>query len=306
VPEDFDTPGTTPRQAHVPLADRLRELLAANDLPDLTLVLDGEVVEPMFSRRGGSKVAVEGSWGRGTTATVKAYRRPPGDRQGAYYVRLGGLFQFKVASQRGNLKADVVVDLRHHRPPRHDRLPAQRRPRRAPGPRALGVPRPRRRGGARERERRPQPGGRGLRPGLRRRRRAARRVELADLAAEAFADVAFQKALAEAAGGIADFYAERAKDPGVEAPTASLAPAGTRVREGDGPTRGAVLPPGLALHRRPVEADIASPSRGAARVLLAADAGPRTAYGIAPASSSRTRSATRSTARTPARSTAGA
>ena len=71
-------------------------------------------------------------------------------------------------------------------------------------------------------------------------------AEIADLAAEAFADVEFQKALAAAAGGIADFYAERAKDPGVEAPTASLAPAGTRVRDGDGPTRGAVLPPGMA------------------------------------------------------------
>ena len=49
----------------------------------------------MFSRRGGSKVAIDGSWGRGTTGTVKAYRRPPGDRRGAYYLRLGGLFQFK-------------------------------------------------------------------------------------------------------------------------------------------------------------------------------------------------------------------
>jgi hypothetical protein len=94
VAEDFDETWDYARQAHVPLRDRLRELLAANDLPDVTLVLDGEVVPPMFSRRGGSKVAVEGSWGRGATATVKAYRRPPGDRRGAYYLRLGGLFQF--------------------------------------------------------------------------------------------------------------------------------------------------------------------------------------------------------------------
>lgn len=90
VPEDFDHTWDYARQAHVPLLDRLRELLAANDLPDVTLVLDGEEVGPMFSRRGGSKVRVDGSWGRGTEATVKAYRRPPGDRQGAYYLRLGG------------------------------------------------------------------------------------------------------------------------------------------------------------------------------------------------------------------------
>jgi len=88
-------------------------------------------------------------------------------------------------------------------------------------------------------------------------------AELADLAAEAFADEAFQKALAEAAGGIADFYAERAKDPGVEAPVASLAPAGTKARPAeDQPTRAPVLPAGirLAASASPVEPDIAAPS----------------------------------------------
>ncbi len=99
-------------------------------------------------------------------------------------------------------------------------------------------------------------------------------TEIADLAAEAFADAAFQRALAEAAGGIADFYAERAKDPGVEAPTASLAPAGTRARpDEDQPRRGAILPPGMAVAQvaSPVEADIAAPSdtASAARQLRA-------------------------------------
>ncbi len=76
--------------------------------------------------------------------------------------------------------------------------------------------------------------------------------ELADLAAVAFADLAFQRALAEAAGGIADFYAERVKDPGVEAPTDSHAPAGTRARPAeDQPTRGLVLPPGMKLAATP-------------------------------------------------------
>ncbi len=93
--------------------------------------------------------------------------------------------------------------------------------------------------------------------------------EIADLAADAFADEAFQKALAEAAGGIADFYAERAKDPGVEAPVASLAPAGTRARPAeDQPTRGPILPPGLqlALGAAPVEPDVAAPSSPSAAV----------------------------------------
>ena len=72
--------------------------------------------------------------------------------------------------------------------------------------------------------------------------------ELADLAAEAFADEAFQRALADAAGGIADFYAERAKDPGVQPEVASAAPAGTKARRPeDTPTRGPVLPPKITL-----------------------------------------------------------
>src|SRR5690606_9790447 len=99
------------RGEHVGLMERLRELLGANDLPGIALVLDGEEVNPLFSRRGGSKVRLPASWGPGTTATAKAYRRGPGDRRGAYYVRLGGLFQFKYPSQRNNLKADVVIDL---------------------------------------------------------------------------------------------------------------------------------------------------------------------------------------------------
>ena len=256
VPDDFDHAWDYARQEHVGLPDRLRELLAANDLPDLTLVLDGEVVAPMFSRRGGAKVAVTGSWGLGTTATVKAYRRPPGDRQGAYYVRLGGLFQFKVASQRGNLKGDVVVDLVTTVRPGTTGYP-------------LNAARDALQDHARwafrdlvdEVERENESVGRSQEDEVfdpdsddDAERRGA--VELGDLAADAFADAAFQKALSEAAGGIADFYAERVKDPGVTAPAESQAPAGTRVREGDGPTRAAVLPAGL-LTAAPDEAPVA-------------------------------------------------
>jgi len=90
VSEEFDQVWDYARQEYVALEDRIRELLAANDLRGITLVFNGEEVRPMFSRRGGSRIAVGQAWSEGTTATVKAYRRPPGDRQGAYYIRLGG------------------------------------------------------------------------------------------------------------------------------------------------------------------------------------------------------------------------
>ena len=274
VATDFDEVWDYARQEYVPLLDRLRELLAANDLAGLTLTLNGEEIRPMFSRRGGSKVRVDGSWGRGAEATIKAYRRPPGDRQGAYYVRLGGLFQFKESARRGNLKADVVVDLTTKVRPGEPGYP-------------LNAARDALQDRARwafndlveEVERENESVGRSMEDEVydpdsdddRERRGAA---EIGDLAAEAFADEAFQKALAEAAGGIADFYAERAKDPGVESPVASLAPAGTRARPAeDQPTRGAVLPPGLqlAVTATTVESDLAAPSGsvGAARQLRA-------------------------------------
>jgi len=261
VAEDFDATWDYARQETVVLADRLRELLAANDLRGIELVLDGETIGPMFSRRAGSKVKLEGSWGRGTTATVKAYRRPPGDRRGAYYLRLGGLFQFRTPAQRGNLKADVVLDL----------LTDVR-------PGARGYPFNAARDALQDRarwafsdlveevERENESVGRNLEDEVfdpdsehDAERRGAQ--DLADLAAEAFADEAFQQALADAAGGIADFYAERAKDPGVQPEVASTAPAGTKARRAeDTPTRGPVLPPGLTLPTGKVASDIATPS----------------------------------------------
>lgn len=100
-------------------------------------------------------------------------------------------------------------------------------------------------------------------------------AELGDLAAGAFADAAFQKALADASGGIVDFYAERARDAGVAAPTASLAPPGTKGSyPEDEPQRGPVLPPGFRVASTPVEADIAAPTPPATelrRVLEATD-----------------------------------
>ena len=274
VAPDFDEVWDYARQEYVPLLDRLRELLAANDLPGVRLTLNGEEVRPLFSRRGGSRVRVEGSWGHGTEAAIKAYRRPPGDRLGGYFVRLNGLFQFKESARRGNLKADVVVDLTTTVRPGEPGYP-------------LNAARDALQDRARwafndlveEVERENESVGRSLEDEVYdpdsddagERRGAA---EIGDLAAEAFADEAFQKALAEAAGGIADFYAERAKDAGVESPVASLAPAGSRARPAeDQPTRGAVLPPGmqLAVTPTPVEDDVAAPSAsaGAARKLRA-------------------------------------
>ncbi|MFH1467815.1 MAG: hypothetical protein ABIO70_25750 [Pseudomonadota bacterium] len=265
VAPEFDQVWDHARGANVALEDRLRELLAANDLPRMTLTLNGEPVQPMFSRRGGGKVRVEGDWGRGTTATIKAYRRPPGDRQGAYYVRLGGLAQFSLPSQRRRLKADVVVDLATTVRPGERGYP-------------LNAARDALQGPARwtfsdlvdEVEKESESVGRSEEdevydPDSDQAAERAGAAELAQLTADAFADEAFQKALAEAAGGIADFYAEQARYADKQEPVASLAPAGSRAprpSDGDVPERGTVLPPGMrvAVAAAPVEPDVAAPS----------------------------------------------
>ena len=109
VPPRFDTDYDFVRGEYVDLEERLRLVLAACDLPGIELRLNGERVTPLFNRRGGARVRFEGSFGPGTTAQIKAYRRT--DRGGGYYVRLGGLYQFHAAARRGKLPADVVIDL---------------------------------------------------------------------------------------------------------------------------------------------------------------------------------------------------
>jgi hypothetical protein len=240
----------------------------------------------MFSRRGGSRVSVDGSWGEGTTASVKAYRRAPGDRGGAYYLRLGGLFQFKVPAQRNGLKADVVVDLTT------TVRPGQR-----------GYPMNAARDGLQDQaqwtfsdlvdevERENESVGRSEDDEFLDAEDdddAGGGQELADQMAEAFADEAVRKAIAAAAGGIADFYGEQAKYAGVEEPVASLAPRGSKaVQDGDAPERAWVLPAGMAVAAgaTPVEADAEAPSNvQAARVLRAvlteADDAGRAAGGV--------------------------
>jgi hypothetical protein len=231
-------------------------------------------------------VSVEGSWGAGTTATVKAYRRAPGDRGGAYYIRVGGgLFQFKVPAQRSGLKADVVVDLAT------TVRPGQR-----------GYPMNAARDGLQDQaqwifsdlvdevERENESVGRSEDDEFLDAEEdgGGGGQELADQMAEAFADDAVRRAIAAAAGGIADFYGEQAKYAGVEEPVASLAPRGTKAaQDGDAPERAWVLPAGMtaAAEPTPVEADAEAPSNvQAAKVLRAvlteADDAGRAASGI--------------------------
>lgn len=108
VGSDFDSWFDHARSEWVDLKDRLRLVLGACDLPGIALSLNGEPVEPFFNRRGGSRIQA-GSFGEGTTATVKGYRRS--DRGGAYWIRLGGLYQFHAGTHRGRLPADIVIDL---------------------------------------------------------------------------------------------------------------------------------------------------------------------------------------------------
>ena len=286
VDPDFVRYWDRARGTYVGIEDRLRELLAANDLPGLRLYFGQEEVKPMFSRRGGSRVSVEGSWGEGTTATVKAYRRPPGDRGGAYYIRLGGgLFQYKAPAQRGALKADVTVDLTT------TIRPGQK-----------GYPMNAARDGLQDQaawtfadlveevERENESVGRSEEDEFLDAEDddTGGGQELADQMAEAFADDGVRRAIAEAAGGIADVYGAQAKYAAVEEPVASLAPRGTKAAAaGDAPERAWVLPAGMtvAADATPVESDVAAPSDvAAARVLRTmltdADAAGRAAGGV--------------------------
>lgn len=245
------------RGGYIDIADRLRELLAANDLPNVRfrLSIDGRsaLVEPLFSRRGGSQVSIGGSWGNGSTARVKAYRRM--DKLGAYYVRLGGLYQFKVPSQRGSLKADVVVDLDT-----------------SVRPGARGYPfnsaRDDLQDTARwtfsdvvdEVERENESTGRNADDEFFEAEGDDGDEEMAAQLAEAFAAPDVQSALADAVGGIGDYYAEQAKYAATDEPVASAAPAGTKPspRE-DAPDRAGVLPAGMTVATKAaaVEGDIA-------------------------------------------------
>lgn len=265
------------RGRYIDIEDRIRELLAANDIPGFTFRFNGTEVKPMFSRRGGSRVSIDGSWGDGTTATIRAFRRPPGDRGGAYYLRLNGLLQVVISAQRGNLKADVVVDLSTRVRPGQRGYPFNAA-RDALQDQAAWtfsdlvdeVERENESVGASAEDEFIDPDGDdGDESGA--------GAEIADQMAEAFADADVRKAIADAAGGIADFYGAQAKYAAVEEPVASLAPRGSKPVPGDdAPQRGWVLPPGMAVAggERAVEPDVEAPSDvAAARVLRSVLAG---------------------------------
>lgn len=262
----FDSTWDYARSEHVFLAERLHGVLAANDLPGIALTLNGAAVLPLFSRRGGSKVQVHGSWGAGTEATVKAYRRAPGDRSGAYYVRLGGLYQFKEPARRGNLKADVVVDLATTvRPGSKDYpLNAARDGLQRAASWAMSdlVEEVERENESLTRDKEdevyePEAEGEAQRQGT---------EDLAELTQSAFADPEFKAALSEAAGGLADFYRSVTTPPqAIE----SAAPSGTRRQADAEPTR--TVPAEIRLAPPAVAPDIAPipAAAGQLRVALA-------------------------------------
>jgi hypothetical protein len=108
IPERFDSFYVYVRSRNESMLDRLRDLLAHNDLPDIELALNGERVRPFFSGKRGHAIAA-GSWGGEVTSRARGYNRGVGDRRGAFYVRLNGLYQF--SSSARELPTDVVIDL---------------------------------------------------------------------------------------------------------------------------------------------------------------------------------------------------
>ena len=56
-----------------PVVDRLRNLLQFNDLPDITLVLNGEVIRPAFDGKRGKVIADGGSWGSNPVPGTAGY-----------------------------------------------------------------------------------------------------------------------------------------------------------------------------------------------------------------------------------------
>ncbi len=268
VSPDFDHQYDYARQAWVPTLERLRELLASNDLPGLRVTLNGEEIHPLFSRRGGSKVPVDGSWGAGSTATVKAYRRPPGDRQGGYYVRLNGLAQFKLPASSGRLKADIVVDLHTTVRPSTKGYPftAARDALQEPAASTLYALQ-------QEVEREDESVGRDQEDEVYDVESAdpAEREEarsLAELTDDAFADPGFQAALADVRGAIADFYGEQYRRELKGEPVASAAPAATpELGEPAEPERPIILPEGLLPRAGPATEPDIDTARGAASLV---------------------------------------
>ena len=220
VPQEFDSRYSYPLDAYVPIVQRLLVLLGANDLPDCQLTLNGETVQPLFSRRGGSRISDSGNWGEGTSALVRAYRRPPGKRGGAFYVRLGGLHQFEAGSS-SKLPADIVIDLTTTVRPggRGYPLNAARDQLQTPASWAMQDL-------VREVERENESVGRSADYDV---YRAASDATLSSATESALAEPDVRQALSAAANGLADYYRSRASQPRSLEKPSSTAPAGSRV-----------------------------------------------------------------------------
>lgn len=202
-----------------------------SDVAPLVLVLEhvlasGERravnIEPLFSRRAGSVLVDNERWASGVQATVKAYRRPPGDRGGGYYVRLGGLIQHRRAASSGRLKTDIVVDLFTSIRPGQTGYPltASRDSLNWPTVRAFDdlveiVERENESTSSSKDDEVLDPedwSGKGA-------------EEISDLTHQAFQDAEFAAALKGAAGSLTDFYQERQKYRPVKPSDESSAPA---------------------------------------------------------------------------------
>lgn len=242
VAHEFDSRYDYASNQRLDIMERLRIVLAANDLDGMTLVLNGTEVPRMFSRKAGSKVAFGGSWGKSTTAVVKAYRRPPGDSEGAYYIRLGGLFQFGTSSHHGKLKADVVIDLSTTVRPGEKGYPlnAARDALQDDARWAFSDL-------AREVEQESESTGTDneyeiFEPDSDEAAERSGADEIADETRAAFDDPLFQAAIADAAGGLREYRA--AQDFGTFEPPSSSAPAGSRARtRRDSDVEDGILPP---------------------------------------------------------------
>ncbi len=96
----------------VELEERVRYMLELSNIPDITLSLNGYVVEPLFpARRGSILPEIEQmNWGPETTVRVKSYQRKAGAGGGGFYVRLNGLYQFADRPSQ-SLSFDVTFDV---------------------------------------------------------------------------------------------------------------------------------------------------------------------------------------------------
>jgi hypothetical protein len=210
VPQEFDSRYSYPLDGYVPILQRLLVLLGANDLPDCQLTLNGETVQPLFSRRGGSKIADSGNWGEGTSALVRAYRRPPGKR--------GGAFE---AGSSSKLPADIVIDLTTTVRPGGKGYPlnAARDQLQTPASWAMQDL-------IREVERENESVGHSADYEV---YRAASDATLSSATESALAEPDVRQALSAAANGLADYYRSRASQPRSLEKPSSTAPAGSRV-----------------------------------------------------------------------------